>query len=817
MGMPVVVIAILALIAIPVGIVAVLYLIVPFFKAVGWLCRQVGRFVYGEVSDALRIVGALITQVVLLPMIVGSVVIGRWSAAGHYGRALTAEMRTLGLSVYRMAIGHPARLLCLTALTDGIEKRIPEVVAAAPGADAPSGKRAGQFEGYRIVGSLPGGGSGGKLYVAEPDELRLAGFARNGATDVGQVVIKVFSLRDGSSLPQIVRESRALEAAKKLGLVLEHELSEERFYYVTRYVPGESLGIVTQRLHALSEGGEGLDTAQLRRALGYGADLLSTLDAYHRGGLWHKDVKPDNIVVDGRAAHLVDFGLVTPLRSGMTLTTHGTEYFRDPEMVRLALRGVKVHQVDGAKFDLYAAGAVLYSMVENSFPAHGGLSQISKRCPEALRWVIRRAMTEYDKRYTSASQMLADLEVVRTASDPWAIRPADLPSLRGQSEGFVAAEAGEFGAAGLASRGEAQAPAREVADAAMGGASVRAAGLAGSPVPPREGSRASGRRRPNIRVSDWWSGRYEADEAEAAPAATARGGPFIEVEFGVGERARRTGRLAQEQVRSARARARARRERAQQRAHQRRAHQAGEFRAVNPGVVVALLVLVAAAVAVVLVFFTYGVRRATVRNLASYGPEHPMGLSFAEISLPEATGLAPAGTVRPPQPPALPASSVSRPHVPAPMVVVTDRGQRTASTAQRDSEPWRVLVVSDVQPPTGAITAAVERLQSAGFLLVGNYPGNGAGEATMARELDLVASARRARELGRLDAEDVRAGLSRWLSEQDLPLLVWFERDASEPTRTTSWLIAAAPGEGDGVTISAAFAAGRSALAPGAR
>ena len=37
----------------------------------------------------------------------------------------------------------------------------------------------------------------------------------------------------------------------------------------------------------------------------------------------------------------MDFGLVTPLRSAMTLTTHGTEYFRDPEMVRMALKGVK--------------------------------------------------------------------------------------------------------------------------------------------------------------------------------------------------------------------------------------------------------------------------------------------------------------------------------------------------------------------------------------------------------------------------------------------------------------------------------------------
>ena len=89
-------------------------------------------------------------------------------------------------------------------------------------------------------------------------------------------------------------------------------------------------------------------------------------------------------------------------------------------MVRMALKGVKVHQVDGAKFDVYAAGAVLYSVIENSFPAHGGLSQITRRCPDALRWVIRRAMTDYDKRYPSAGSMLADLNYLRRAPDPGA-------------------------------------------------------------------------------------------------------------------------------------------------------------------------------------------------------------------------------------------------------------------------------------------------------------------------------------------------------------------------------------------------------------
>ncbi|MBK7404676.1 MAG: hypothetical protein IPJ41_08585 [Phycisphaerales bacterium] len=414
----------LALVAIVLTVV-----LVPIFRGIGWLVSHVFAFVGGEIRDALRLVGAAITAVIFSLLVVANILIFRWSASAHFGRAFSAEIGAGAASVYRILVGHPARLLGLNTLVEGLERRVPDAVAAAPTADRPS-RRTGQFENYRIIGSLPGGGSGGKLYIAEPDDLKLASFARNGQRDVEQVVIKSFSLQDGSSLPQIVRESRALDAAKKLGLVLDHELSPERFFYVMRYVPGESLGLVTQHLHAASPDG-GLSNANLGRSLGYIEKLLGTLSRYHRGGLWHKDVKPDNIIIHGDDAHLVDFGLITPLRSAMTLTTHGTEYFRDPEMVRMALKGVKVHEVDGAKFDIYAAGAVLYSVVENQFPAHGGLSQISKRCPDAVRWIIRRSMTEYAKRYPNADAMLADLEFVRRAADPFAIKPAELPSVAG--------------------------------------------------------------------------------------------------------------------------------------------------------------------------------------------------------------------------------------------------------------------------------------------------------------------------------------------------------------------------------------------------
>ncbi|MFI4917035.1 MAG: serine/threonine protein kinase [Phycisphaerales bacterium JB060] len=482
------------LLLLPAAIVIIIYAI----KAFSFIVKRVFGFVFGMVSDLLRLIGILITVPILSLLVVANIIIGRWSAASHFGKAVTGEVQTFGAALYRLIIGHPARLLCLTPLTEGLERRIPEIVAAAPGPDKPA-RRTGAFEGYEVTGSLPGGGSGGKLYLARPDERKRGSFLRQNLGEVDQVVIKSFHLREGSSLPQIVRESRSLDAARKMGLVLEHQLTDERFFYVMRYAPGESLTRVTQQMHAMT-GGKGLSKRDLRTVLGYERDLLDTLAAYHAGGLWHKDVKPDNIIVDGDKARLVDFGLITHLRSAMTLTTHGTEYFRDPEMVRMALRGVKVNEVDGERFDVYAAGAVLYSMIENSFPAHGGLSRVSQPCPESLRWIVRRAMADYDKRYRSAGEMLADVQHVLTAQDMFAIKPAELPSMGG--------------GAAMASAMDAD----EVDDPRAAQPASHAAHHAPPPPLPGEHNEASPTPR-RIRVLNWWSGSFTVGGKDAEPQA----------------------------------------------------------------------------------------------------------------------------------------------------------------------------------------------------------------------------------------------------------------------------------------------------------
>ncbi|MEM1451952.1 MAG: hypothetical protein AAF957_03030 [Planctomycetota bacterium] len=411
-------------------------------KGVGYGIRHVARFVRGTVVDSLQFGGSIVTAAVVLPLAVANGAIGRFRAARHYGAALEDELTGALAALYRVGLGHPVRFLGLGALTDGLERRLPDLVEREP-RTADARRRASRarvarfdeeptFEGYTVQSELQAGGSGARLFLATPTADHANLLASRGLDVPSRVVIKAFDRGYGSTIPQIVRESRSLEAAKRLGLILEHAVDDDAFHYVMPFVPGEDLDATTRTLHARSSG-DGLDARSLSAVLGYARDLCDHLDRFHGEGLWHKDIKPSNLMVADGRLHVVDFGLVTPLESALTLTTHGTEFFRDPELVRLALAGRRVKDVDGVKFDLYSAGAVLYSMVENSFPAHGSLSSITKPAPEALRWIVRRSMADVDKRYASAREMARDLDVLLAAKDPYTVRPADLPSIRGDA------------------------------------------------------------------------------------------------------------------------------------------------------------------------------------------------------------------------------------------------------------------------------------------------------------------------------------------------------------------------------------------------
>jgi len=433
----------------------------------------IGMVIIELIGDLVAACCHLVVAVFMFPLIIGALALGRWESVSRMSRGLTARFRRVGRRV------------------GGLVTRSTSPVLRSP---RPRGKP-GEFPGWRIVGQLQSGGSGAALHIAEPTSEAPAD-----APD--RVVIKCFDTSKGAPLGHMIRESRALEGAKKLGLIIEHDHDEQRFWYVMPFIPGTHLADTVVSLHsdhATLGGGD------LSLALGWQRDLLAVLRTYHEAGVWHKDVKPENIITNDTGAHLVDFGLVTPLHSAMTLTTHGTEYFRDPELVRQALRGAKVSEVDGARFDIYSAGAVLYYMVEGTFPAHGNLSRFDREDGDAIRWVIRRAMADYHQRYESIDVMLADVTYLAGVSDPRSVRPADLPSFDGST-----IEARPLGA-----------------PVALSGAVASAA-------------------RPRIEVADWWSGAYRVKDA--VPGSK----PQQPDAFSAARQNREAARMAREARRSAR-------------------------------------------------------------------------------------------------------------------------------------------------------------------------------------------------------------------------------------------------------------------------
>jgi Protein kinase domain len=106
--------------------------------------------------------------------------------------------------------------------------------------------------------------------------------------------------------------------------------------------------------------------------------IASALDAAHERGLVHRDVKPANVLIAGRAgsyhAYLTDFGLTksTKAESGMTKTGMfvGTLDYIAPEQ----LMGGPLD----ARADVYALGCVLYQVLTGQvpFPAESGMAKM---------------------------------------------------------------------------------------------------------------------------------------------------------------------------------------------------------------------------------------------------------------------------------------------------------------------------------------------------------------------------------------------------------------------------------------------------------
>ncbi len=235
-----------------------------------------------------------------------------------------------------------------SSATDGPD---PGLLPGADGlADDPLPQRIG---GYRILGLL-GAGAMGRVYLAHDDTLD-----RN-------VAIKVMNrrrARDPRARQRFLREGRTAAAIDHPHVLMVHAVGEDDGlpYIVMQLLQGRTLGDKRNEAGSLPVG----------EVLRIGREIAEGLAAAHARGLVHRDVKPDNIFLDGplETVRIIDFGLAGSdgREADARLTVEGaligTPAYMPPERLD--------DREPDAQSDLFGLGVMLYELLAGRLPFEG--------------------------------------------------------------------------------------------------------------------------------------------------------------------------------------------------------------------------------------------------------------------------------------------------------------------------------------------------------------------------------------------------------------------------------------------------------------
>lgn len=159
------------------------------------------------------------------------------------------------------------------------------------------------------------------------------------------------------------------------------------------------------------------------------AKVARAIHHTHNIGLIHRDIKPDNIMVEfsdenGWNPYIVDFGIARKLENLGKIATRsvvGTPQFMSPEQAR-----GEVFKLD-RRADIYSLGATLYWLLSGKFPVYGNnlteilykilsedlipLRNLNKRIPKKLEKIVMKCLAKCpESRYESAEALAEALE-----------------------------------------------------------------------------------------------------------------------------------------------------------------------------------------------------------------------------------------------------------------------------------------------------------------------------------------------------------------------------------------------------------------------
>ncbi|MGH9261040.1 MAG: protein kinase domain-containing protein, partial [Acidimicrobiales bacterium] len=217
---------------------------------------------------------------------------------------------------------------------------------------------------------------------------------------------------DGVALERFKQEIRLARKIAHRNVVRTYDLGEASgMYYLTmEFVEGTSLKQLI----------EGSGKLPVPVTLTIGKQLCRALEVAHEQGVIHRDIKPQNIVVDPSGfLKVMDFGIARlARRQGHGLTEKGTSVGTPDYMSPEQLMGDEID----ARADLYAAGVVLFECVTGRTPFAGETTwaliskhieepapdprTLTPEVPPALSGVILKAMAKKpDERFPNAGAM----------------------------------------------------------------------------------------------------------------------------------------------------------------------------------------------------------------------------------------------------------------------------------------------------------------------------------------------------------------------------------------------------------------------------
>jgi serine/threonine-protein kinase len=233
-----------------------------------------------------------------------------------------------------------------------------------------------------------------------------------------QVAIKLLHREIASDSDQLERFRREARAVAQLSHphivgVIDAGEDEGRPYIVFEYVEGETLKERIRRMGRLP----------VDEAIAYAIEIGRALGCAHSHGIVHRDVKPQNVLIDPEgSAKVTDFGIARSMTDeGLTADGRvlGTTDYVSPEQ---ALG----RDVNGQS-DIYSLGIVLYEMLTGDVPFHGenqvsvAMKHVREELPDVQRErrqvsatlaAVLDRMTDKDleRRYQDIPSLIADLE-----------------------------------------------------------------------------------------------------------------------------------------------------------------------------------------------------------------------------------------------------------------------------------------------------------------------------------------------------------------------------------------------------------------------